>query len=43
MLRKSLSGLVQAEQFEEADVVSTDRPEELDVNAWVRLAAIVHD
>ncbi len=42
MLRKSLSGVVQAEQFEAADVVGTARPEELDVDAWVRLAAIVN-
>ena len=42
MLRKSLSDVVQAEQFEAADVAGTARPEELDVDAWVRLAAIVN-
>jgi 16S rRNA (adenine1518-N6/adenine1519-N6)-dimethyltransferase len=41
-LRKSLSGVVHAEQFEAADVAGTARPEELDVDAWVRLAEIVH-
>lgn len=37
MLRRSLSGLVTAEQFAAADVAATARPEELDVEAWVRL------
>jgi len=42
MLRKSLSGIVAAEQFEAADVAGTSRPEELDVDAWCRLTEIVH-
>jgi 16S rRNA (adenine1518-N6/adenine1519-N6)-dimethyltransferase len=42
MLRKSLSGVVDAEQFEAADVAGTARPEELDVDAWVRLSGVVH-
>lgn len=42
MLRKSLSGVVQAEQFDAADVAGTARPEELDVDAWVRLSGVVH-
>ncbi|MEP6298672.1 MAG: 16S rRNA (adenine(1518)-N(6)/adenine(1519)-N(6))-dimethyltransferase RsmA [Ilumatobacter sp.] len=37
MLRKSLSGPVTAEQFVAADVAETARPEELGVDAWVRL------
>ncbi len=37
MLRKSLGGVVTAEQFEAADVLGTSRPEELGVDAWVRL------
>jgi 16S rRNA (adenine1518-N6/adenine1519-N6)-dimethyltransferase len=40
MLRKSLSGIVTAEQFEAADVLETARPEELGVDAWVRLTAV---
>lgn len=40
MLRKSLSGVVTAEQFEAADVLETARPEELGVDAWVRLTAV---
>lgn len=42
MLRKSLSGTVGAEHFDAADVLGTARPEELDVDAWVRLAEAVH-
>jgi 16S rRNA (adenine1518-N6/adenine1519-N6)-dimethyltransferase len=37
MLRKSLSGIVAAEQFEAAEVLGTSRPEELSVDDWVRL------
>jgi 16S rRNA (adenine1518-N6/adenine1519-N6)-dimethyltransferase len=42
MLRKSLSGIVAAEQFEAAAVAGTSRPEELNVDAWCRLTEIVH-
>lgn len=41
MLRKSLSGVVTAEQFEAANVTETARPEELGVDDWVRLTDIV--
>lgn len=41
MLRRSLSGLVMPEAFEAAGVSPTLRPEELDVQAWGRLAAAV--
>ena len=41
MLRRSLSGLVTPEAFESADVLPTLRPEELEVQAWGRLAAAV--
>ncbi len=37
MLRRSLADRVTAEQFAAADVSPTSRPEELDVEAWVRL------
>jgi 16S rRNA (adenine1518-N6/adenine1519-N6)-dimethyltransferase len=37
MLRKSLAGRVSAEQFVVARVAETARPEELDVDSWVRL------
>lgn len=37
MLRKSLAGVVSQQDFDAADVASTDRPENLDVDAWVRL------
>ena len=37
MLRTSLSGIVSPEQFDAADVCPTARPEELGVDAWVRL------
>jgi 16S rRNA (adenine1518-N6/adenine1519-N6)-dimethyltransferase len=40
MLRKSLAGVVTSEQFEAADVLETARPEELGVDAWVRLTAV---
>ncbi len=41
MLRKSLSGVVTAEQFDAADVAGTARPEELGLDAWVRLTEVV--
>lgn len=41
MLRKSLSGVVTAEQFVAADVLETARPEELGVEDWVRLTNVV--
>jgi len=39
MLRKSLSGLVTAEQFEAAGVAADARPEQIDVGQWCALAA----
>lgn len=41
MLRRSLDGRVTAEQFAAADVRPDDRPEQLDVAAWGRLADAV--
>lgn len=41
MLRKSLSGLVTAEQFVAAEIAETARPEELHVDDWVRLTNVV--
>jgi 16S rRNA (adenine1518-N6/adenine1519-N6)-dimethyltransferase len=41
MLRRSLDGLVEGEQFEAAGVSPRARPEELDVEAWGRLADAV--
>ena len=41
MLRRSLDGVVTAEQFAAAGVAPTARPEELDVAAWCRLADAV--
>ena len=41
MLRKSLSGVVSAEQFVAADVLETARPEELGVDDWVRLTNVL--
>jgi 16S rRNA (adenine1518-N6/adenine1519-N6)-dimethyltransferase len=38
MLRKSLSGIVAPDTFEAAGIAPTARPEELDVDAWCRLA-----
>ncbi|MGE5211818.1 MAG: 16S rRNA (adenine(1518)-N(6)/adenine(1519)-N(6))-dimethyltransferase RsmA [Acidobacteriota bacterium] len=38
MLRRSLSGVVAPETYEAADISPTARPEELDVEAWCRLA-----
>ena len=42
MLRRVLAGIVTAEQFAEAGIQPTARAEELDVNAWGRLARVVH-
>jgi 16S rRNA (adenine1518-N6/adenine1519-N6)-dimethyltransferase len=42
MLRRSLAGVVTAEQFDAAGVAPTARPEELDVEAWCRLTEAVH-
>lgn len=39
MLRRSLAGVVDPAAFEEAGVAPEARPEELDVDAWGRLAA----
>lgn len=41
MLRRSLAGWVTAEQFEAAGVDPQDRPEQLSVEAWGRLAKAV--
>lgn len=41
MLRRSLDGIVTAEQFAAAGVAPTARPEELDMFAWCRLADAV--
>ena len=41
MLRRSLDGIVTQEAFERAGIQSTQRPEELDVEAFGRLAAEV--
>lgn len=41
MLRRSLDGRVTAEQFDAAGVQSADRPEQLGVEAWGRLADVV--
>jgi len=41
MLRRSLAGLVDAEAFAAAGVASDARAEELDIEAWGRLAAAV--
>jgi 16S rRNA (adenine1518-N6/adenine1519-N6)-dimethyltransferase len=43
MLRRSLAGVVAPEQFAAADVAPTARPEELDLDAWVRLTGAVGD
>jgi 16S rRNA (adenine1518-N6/adenine1519-N6)-dimethyltransferase len=42
MLRRSLAGVVTAAQFAAAGVAETARPEELDLDAWVRLTKAVH-
>lgn len=41
MLRRSLAGVVTAEQFVAAGVAETARPEELALEDWVRLALVV--
>lgn len=41
MLRKSLTAIVTPDAFETADVEPTARPQELGVDAWVRLAAAI--
>ena len=41
MLRRALSGLLSEEQISEADVAPTDRAEQLDLAAWIRLARVV--
>lgn len=41
MLRKSLSGVVAAEQFVAAEIPETARPEELGVDDWVRLTNVI--
>ena len=41
MLRRSLAGVVTAEQFVAAGVAETARPEELALDDWVRLALAV--
>ncbi len=41
MLRKSLSGIVSPEQFGAAEIAPTDRPEQLGVDAWVRLTNVL--
>ena len=41
MLRRSLSGRVDNDEFAAADVAPTARPEELDVDDWVRLTEAV--
>jgi 16S rRNA (adenine1518-N6/adenine1519-N6)-dimethyltransferase len=43
MLRKSLVEVVTPEQFERAAVAPTDRPEDLDLDAWCRLTRAVSD
>jgi 16S rRNA (adenine1518-N6/adenine1519-N6)-dimethyltransferase len=42
MLRRSLATEVTAAQFAAADVAPTDRPEDLDLEAWCRLTRAVH-
>ncbi len=41
MLRRSLAAVADDAAFAAAEVAPTDRPEQLDVDAWVRLAAAV--
>ncbi len=43
MLRRSLAELVTSEQFAIAGVSPTDRPEDLGLDAWCRLARVVAD
>jgi len=40
MLRKSLKGIVTAEQFEAAGVAGDTRPEQVDVSQWCALARV---
>jgi 16S rRNA (adenine1518-N6/adenine1519-N6)-dimethyltransferase len=42
MLRRSLASEVTPEQFVIADVAPTDRPEDLDLDAWCRLTRALH-
>ena len=42
MLRRSLHGIVAPEQFAAATVEETARPEDLGIDAWVRLTNAVH-
>lgn len=42
MLRRSLAGIADSEAFHRADIAPTARPEELDIQAWGRLARAVH-
>ncbi len=42
MLRRSLADTVSADQFALAGVAPDDRPEQLDLDAWCRLASAVH-
>lgn len=41
MLRRSLAGIVTTDQFDAAGVPETARPEELDIDDWVRLTNVV--
>src|SRR5699024_5777182 len=41
MLRRSLAGTVSTEQFERAGISAAERPEQLSVEAWGRLANAV--
>ena len=41
MLRRSLRERVTAEHFARAGVEPTDRPEDVDLDGWVRLADVV--
>jgi len=43
MLRSALAGVVSAQQFERAGVEATLRAEQLDLNAWGRLAAALYE
>jgi len=39
MLKNSLQGIIASEIFEQAGIAATDRPGDLDLEAWVRLVA----
>jgi 16S rRNA (adenine1518-N6/adenine1519-N6)-dimethyltransferase len=41
MLRRSLSGIVTTEQFEQAGIAPDDRPERLGVEVWGALTEVV--